>query len=47
VTSGLTAGETIVTRGQHRLSDGTRVEQQQGAKDEAAPADAAARAGQN
>ena len=47
VTSGLTGGETIVIRGQHRLSDGARVEQQQGAKDEAAPPDAAARAGQN
>jgi membrane fusion protein, multidrug efflux system len=31
VTAGLKAGETIVTRGQHRLSDGAAVEQQQGA----------------
>ncbi len=31
VRSGLKAGETIVTRGQHRLADGARVEQQQGA----------------
>jgi membrane fusion protein (multidrug efflux system) len=30
VTAGLKAGETIVTRGQHRLADGAVVEQQQG-----------------
>jgi hypothetical protein len=29
VTAGLKAGETIVTRGQHRLADGAVVEQQQ------------------
>lgn len=31
IRSGLAAGETIVTRGQHRLSDGARIEQQRGA----------------
>jgi membrane fusion protein, multidrug efflux system len=31
VVSGLKAGETIVTRGQHRLTEGVRVEQHQGA----------------
>jgi RND family efflux transporter MFP subunit len=35
VTSGLKAGETIVTRGQHRLAEGAKVEQQK------APADVA------
>lgn len=37
VTSGLSAGETIVTRGQHRLSEGAKVAQQQGPKDAAPP----------
>ncbi|MFN2375654.1 MAG: efflux RND transporter periplasmic adaptor subunit [Candidatus Binatia bacterium] len=37
VTSGLSAGETIVTRGQHRLSEGVKVAQQQGPKDAAPP----------
>jgi membrane fusion protein (multidrug efflux system) len=37
VRSGLKAGETIVTRGQHRLADGAVVEQQQGSPARAVP----------
>lgn len=37
VRSGLKAGETIVTRGQHRLTDGALVEQQQGSPARAVP----------
>jgi RND family efflux transporter MFP subunit len=37
VRSGLKAGETIVTRGQHRLTDGSAVEQQQGSPARAVP----------
>jgi membrane fusion protein (multidrug efflux system) len=37
VTSGLEPGETIVTRGQHRLADGAVVEQQQGSPVRDAP----------
>ena len=37
VTAGLTAGDTIVTRGQHRLADGAKVEQQQSPTDAAPP----------
>jgi membrane fusion protein (multidrug efflux system) len=37
VTSGLKPGETIVTRGQHRLADGALVEQQQGSPVRDAP----------
>ena len=37
VTSGLKPGETIVTRGQHRLSDGVKVEQQKAPTDAAPP----------
>lgn len=44
IRTGLAAGETIVTRGQHRLADGAKVAPQQGQADDAAPA-AAANAG--